>query len=52
MSKEKYADEYQEKHSVDPAFFGPQKEPFSRYLYNKKDGTVLGRNTESWGKIE
>lgn len=55
MSKEKYADETQEKHSVDPSYYdGPQKNPFSmsRFLYNGKEGTVLGRSAESWGKIE
>lgn len=53
MSKEKYASEKQERHSIDPAFFdGPQQEKFrlSRFIYNSREGTVLGRNTESWGK--
>lgn len=54
MSKEKYIDDSQEKKSINSAFFdGPRPEPFrlSRFIYNKREGTVLGRNTESWGKI-
>lgn len=54
MSKEKYVDEKQEKTSINSAFFdGPQKAPFKfwRYIYNRKEGTILGRNTESWSKL-
>lgn len=50
MSKQKYAE--QEKKSVDPSFFESHRpEPLSRFIYNRKEGTVLGRNFESWGKI-
>lgn len=55
MSKEKYFDDSQDKKSVNSAFFdGPRQEKFklSRFIYNKREGTVLGRNTESWGKIK
>lgn len=54
MTKEKYFDDSQDKKSINSAFFdSPQPEPFklTRFIYNKREGTVLGRNTESWGKI-
>lgn len=52
MSKEKYQSEKQPK-SVDPAFFdGPKKQPFSHFIYNKREGTFLGRNAESWSKLK
>lgn len=54
MSKEKYANEKQEKYLNEPSYFdGPQNNPFkwSSFLYNGKEGTVLGRDCGSWGKI-
>lgn len=49
MSKEKYP----AAQHVDPAFFdGPQKQKFSTFVYNRREGTILGRNTESWSKIK
>lgn len=49
MSKPKFIDETK---SIDPAFFEhQQRKPFSQILYDKKAGTVLGRDTKSWGKI-
>lgn len=29
----------------------PEPIPFSKYLYNKDEGTVLGRNGASWGEF-
>lgn len=54
MSKEKYVSEKQEKHLNEPSYYdGPQKNPFkwSRFIYNGKEGTVLGRDCGSWVKI-
>ena len=55
MTKEKYFDDSQDKKSVNSAFFdGSRHEPFklTRFIYNRREGTVLGRNSESWGKIK
>lgn len=29
----------------------PDPVPFSKFLYNSRDGTVLGRNGVSWGEF-
>lgn len=33
--------------------FDPEEESIKwmHLIYNKQEGTILGRNTESWGKI-
>lgn len=50
MSKRKFTEE---KTSIDPAFFEtPKPKTFMQNIYDKKEGTVLGRNAKSWGKIE
>lgn len=36
---------------ADQARMRPDPVPFSKYLYNSRDGTVLGRNKSSWSKI-
>lgn len=51
MSKEKYGSEKLERPEIDPAFFDHrEKFKLSRFVYNKREGTVLGRDTESWSK--
>lgn len=50
MSQRKFTEE---KPSIDPEFFRtPKQKPFIQILYDRKEGTVLGRNAKSWGKIE
>lgn len=50
MSKRKFTEE---KTTIDPEFFEtPKQKPFMQILYDKKEGTVLGRNAKSWGKID
>lgn len=51
MSKPKSpTNQYQQE---EDAFFvrrKPDPIPFSKFLYNSTEGTVLGRNATSWGK--
>lgn len=50
MSKRKFTEE---KTSIDPEFFDtPKQKTFMQILYDRKEGTVLGRDAKSWGKIE
>lgn len=50
MSKRKFTEE---KTSIDPEFFRtPKQKTFVQFLYDGKEGTVMGRNAKSWGKIE
>lgn len=48
MSKRRYVND--ENAPIDPAIYETEKKPFSKILYDKKEGTVLGRNSKSWGK--
>lgn len=51
MYKDKYESQMKSENS---AFFDrPRSKPFriTEFIYNKREGTVLGRNTESWSKL-
>lgn len=37
--------------SQEPSSYEHEKESFGTFLYNKNDGTVMGRTGASWGKI-